>query len=52
MASADEARDLLFERIAFYADNASVDDVLKLAKAWDLLVSSEPDEDDEDDDDD
>ena len=52
MAGVDEARDLLFERIAFHADNASVDDVVKLAKAWDLLVSSDPDDEDDEDDDD
>ncbi len=51
MATADEVRDALFERIAYHAVSADVDELLKLAKAWDLLVSADDgDEDDEDDD--
>ena len=51
MATADEVRDALFERIAYHAVSADVDELLKLAKAWDLLVSDDDDDDDEDDED-
>jgi len=51
MASADEVRDALFERIAYHAVSADVDEVLTLAKAWDLLTTGEDDGEDEDDDD-
>lgn len=51
MATADEVRDALFERIAYHAVSADVDDVLKLAKAYDILVEGGDDDDDEDDDD-
>jgi hypothetical protein len=51
MASADEVRDALFERIAYHAVSADVDEVLTLAKAWDLLTTGEDDDEDEDDDD-
>jgi hypothetical protein len=52
MTSADEVRDALFERIAYHAVSADVDEVLKLAKAWELLVDADDDDDDEDDEDD
>lgn len=52
MATAEEVRDALFERIAYHSVSADVDEVVKLAKAWDLLVSTDPDDDDDDDDDD
>jgi hypothetical protein len=51
MATAEEVRDALFERIAYHAVSADVDELLKLAKAWDCLVGSDDDDDDEDDDD-
>ena len=49
MATAEEVRDALFERIAYHAISADVDEVLTLAKAYSLLV--EDGDDDEDDDD-
>src|SRR5207253_984547 len=39
MANADEVRDALFERIAYHAVSADIDEVLTLAKAWDLLTT-------------
>ena len=50
MATADEVRDALFERIAYHAISADTDEVLTLAKAYSLLVE-DGDDDDEDDDD-
>ena len=50
MATAEEVRDALFERIAYHAISADVDEVLTLAKAYSLLVDG-GDDDDEDDDD-
>jgi hypothetical protein len=50
MATAEEVRDALFERIAYHAISADTDEVLTLAKAYNLLV--EGDEDDEEDEDD
>ena len=52
MTSADEVRDALFERIAYHAVSADVDELLKLAKAWELLVDDDDDDDDDDDEDD
>jgi hypothetical protein len=52
MASADEVRDALFERIAYHAVSADANEVLMLAKAYSLLVDGDDDDDDEDDDDD
>jgi hypothetical protein len=49
MASADEVRDALFERIAYHAVSADVDEVLTLAKAWDLLTTGEDEDEDDDD---
>jgi hypothetical protein len=49
MATADEVRDALFERIAYHAISADTDEVLTLAKAYSLLVE-DGDDDDEDDD--
>jgi len=48
MATAEEVRDALFERIAYHAISADTDEVLTLAKAYSLLVE-EDDEEDEDD---
>jgi hypothetical protein len=49
MATAEEVRDALYERIAYHAISADVDEVLKLAKAYSLLVDEGADEDDDDD---
>ena len=49
MATADEVRDALFERIAYHAISADVDEVLALAKAYSLLADESDDEDDDDD---
>ena len=51
MANADEVRDALFERIAYHAVSADVDEVLTLAKAWDLLTAGDDEDDDEDEED-
>jgi hypothetical protein len=51
MANADEVRDALFERIAYHAVSADVDEVLTLAKAWDLLTTGEDDDEEDEDDD-
>jgi hypothetical protein len=48
MATADEVRDALFERIAYHAISADVDEVLTLAKAYSLLVDESADDDDDD----
>jgi hypothetical protein len=50
MATADEVRDALFERIAYHAVSADAGEVLTLAKAYNYLVDE--DDDDEDDEDD
>jgi SOS response regulatory protein OraA/RecX len=50
MATAEEVRDALFERIAYHAISADIDEVLTLAKAYSLLDDEEDDEDEEDDD--
>jgi hypothetical protein len=52
MATAEEVRDALFERIAYHAISADTDDVLTLAKAYSLLVEADDDDDDEEDEDD
>jgi len=49
MATADEVRDALFERIAYHAISADVDEVLTLAKAYSMLVDAGDDDEDEDD---
>lgn len=49
MATAEEVRDALLERIAYHTISADAGEVLTLAKAYNLLVE-EDDEDDEDDD--
>jgi len=49
MATADEVRDALFERIAYHAISADTDEVLTLAKAYSLLVDESDDDEDEDD---
>jgi hypothetical protein len=52
MATAEEVRDALFERIAYHAISADTDEVLTLAKAYSLLVEDDDEDDDEDEDDD
>jgi len=52
MATADEVRDALLERIAYHTVSADVSEVLMLAKAYDLLVDGDGDNDDEDEDED
>jgi hypothetical protein len=50
MATAEEVRDALLERIAYHTISADADEVLTLAKAYEILA--EEDDDDEDDDED
>ena len=52
MATAEEVRDALFERIAYHAISADTDEVLTLAKAYSLLVEDADEDEDEDEDDD
>ena len=52
VATAEEVRDALFERIAYHAISADTDEVLTLARAYNLLVEEDDDEDDDDEDDD
>ena len=52
MATADEVRDALFERIAYHTISADTDEVLTLAKAYSLLVEADDDDEDDDEDDD
>ncbi len=48
MATEEEVRDALFERIAYHAVSADVNEVLVLAKAFNFLIEEDA-EDDEDD---
>jgi hypothetical protein len=52
VATADEVRDALFERIAYHSVSADVDEVLTLARAYNFLVDDDDDDDDDEDDDD
>ncbi|HTK15523.1 MAG TPA: hypothetical protein VL769_03950 [Acidimicrobiia bacterium] len=52
MATAEEVRDALFERIAYHAISADTDEVLTLARAYSLLVEQDDDDEDDDDEDD
>ena len=52
MATAEEVRDALFERIAYHAISADTGDVLTLAKAYSLLIEDDDEDDEEDEDDD
>ena len=52
MATAEEVRDALLERIAYHTVSADAHEVLALAKAYSYLVEEDDEEDDEDDDDD
>jgi hypothetical protein len=51
MATAEEVRDALFERIAYHAISADTDEVLTLARAYNFLVGEDDDGDDDEDDD-
>ena len=51
MATAEEVRDALLERIAYHTVSADAHEVLALAKAYSYLVD-EPDDDEDDDDED
>ena len=48
MATADEVRAALFERIAYHTVSADAQEVLALAKAYSYLVDADDDGDDED----
>jgi hypothetical protein len=52
VATAEEVRDALFERIAYHAISADTDEVLTLARAYSLLIDEDDEEDDDEDDDD
>jgi hypothetical protein len=51
MATAEEVRDALLERIAYHTVSADAHEVLALAKAYSYLVEEDDEDDDEDDDD-
>ena len=51
MATAEEVRAALLERIAYHTVSADAQEVLALAKAYSYLVDDEDEEDDDDDDD-
>jgi hypothetical protein len=51
MATAEEVRDALFERIAYHAISADTDEVLTLAKAYSLLIDDDGDDEEDEDDD-
>jgi len=51
MATAEEVRDALLERIAYHTISADTDEVLTLAKAYNLLVEDDDDEEEDDEDD-
>jgi hypothetical protein len=50
MATAEEVRDALLERIAYHTISADADEVLTLAKAYEILVEEDDDEDEDEDD--
>jgi hypothetical protein len=50
MATAEEVRDALLERIAYHTISADADEVLTLAKAYEILVEEDDDEEDDEDD--
>lgn len=52
MATAEEVRDALLERIAYHTISADAHEVLTLAKAYNLLVEEDDDEEDDEDEDD
>ena len=52
MATAEEVRDALLERIAYHTVSADAHEVLALAKAYSYLVEDDDEDDDDEDDDD
>jgi hypothetical protein len=52
MATAEEVRAALFERIAYHTVSADAQEVLALAKAFSYLVDTDDEEDDDDEDED
>ena len=52
MATADEVRAALLERIAYHTVSADAHEVLELAKAYSYLIDEADDDDDDDDDED
>jgi hypothetical protein len=52
MATAEEVRAALLERIAYHVVSADANEVLALAKAYSYLVDEDDDEDDDDEDED
>jgi hypothetical protein len=52
MATADEVRAALLERIAYHTVSADAHEVLALAKAYNYLIDEDDDDEDEDDEDD
>ncbi len=52
MATAEEVRDALLERIAYHTISADAGEVLTLAKAYNLLVEEDDDDEDDEEDDD
>jgi hypothetical protein len=50
MATAEEVRDALLERIAYHTISADAAEVLTLAKAYEILVEEDDDEEDDEDD--
>ena len=52
MATAEEVRDALLERIAYHTISADTDEVLTLAKAYNLLVEEDDDDEEDEEDDD
>lgn len=51
MATAEEVRDALLERIAYHTISADADEVLTLAKAYEILVEEDADDEEDEDDD-
>ena len=52
MATTDEVRAALLERIAYHTVSADAQEVLALAKAYSYLVDEDEDDEEDDDDDD
>ena len=52
MATAEEVRDALLERIAYHTISADAGEVLTLAKAYEILVGADDEDEEEDEEDD
>jgi hypothetical protein len=52
MATAEEVRAALLERIAYHVVSADANEVLALAKAYNYLIDEDDDDEDDDDEDD